>query len=191
MNNREFKLSETEQRAIQQREAATSKVRELKQLQAVRLYGSGQAMSAVVNVVGSSSRSIQRWVQAYQERGLAGLKPRWQGANAKKLSDAQRAEIVQRIQQYQPDQLLSRETRKSQGQFWTLSDVQVAVKQWYGVDYRANDSYRALLYEAEFSYQRAEGVYRSKPSQADVAQFEEELEKKSSISDRRTPRAGS
>lgn len=191
MNNREFKLSETEQGAIQRREGATTDARELKRLQAVRLYGSGQAMSAVVNVVGSSSRTIQRWVQAYQERGLAGLKPRWQGANANKLSAAQRAEVVQRLQQYEPDQLLSREMRIRQGHFWTVSDVQVAVKAWYGVDYRANDSYRALLYEAEFSYQRAEGVYRSKPSQADVAHFEEELEKKASISDRRTPTAGS
>ncbi|SRR5712691_3416070 len=191
MNNREFKLSEAEQRAIQQREAATSDVRELKRLQAVRLYGSGAAMSAVVNMVGSSSRSIQRWVQDYQERGIAGLKPRWQGANAKKLSDAQRAEIVQRLQQYQPDRLLSSEVRISHGQFWTVSDVQVAVRQWYGVSYRTDDSYRALLYEAEFSYQRAEGVYRSKPSQTDVAQFEEALEKKSLTSARRIPKAGS
>ena len=191
MNNREFKLSEAEQRAIQEREATTSDVRELKRLQAVRLYGSGQAMSAVVNVVGSNSRTIQRWVQAYQERGIAGLKPRWQGANAKKLSDVQRAEIVQRLQQYQPDQLLSSELRISQGQFWTVSDLQVAVKQWYGVAYRTQDSYRALLYEAEFSYQRTEGVYRSKPNQADVAQFEEVLEKKSLTSARRIPKAGS
>jgi putative transposase len=191
MNTRQFKLSEAEQGAIQQREAVTTNVRELKRLQAVRLYGSGQAMTAVVNVVGSSSRTIQRWVQDYQERGLAGLKPGWQGANAKKLSDEQRVEIVQRLQQYQPDQLLSSEVRTSQGQFWTVSDVQVAVRQWYGVTYRTDDSYRALLYEAEFSYQRAEGVYRSKPSQEEVAQFEQELEKKSSISDRRTPMAGS
>ena len=191
MNNREFKLSEAEQGAIQQREIATTDGREWKRLQAVRLYGSGQAMRAVENVVGSSSRTIQRWVQAYQEGGLSGLKPRWQGANAKNLSAAQRAEIVQRLQQYQPEQLLSSEVRLSQGQFWTVSDVQVAVKAWYGVSYRTQESYRALLYEADFSYQRAQGVYRSKPSQTDVAQFEEALEKKSSTSGKHTPKAGS
>ncbi len=178
MNNREFGLNEAEQAAIQQREGATSDVRELKRLQAVRLYGSGQTMNAVVNVVGSSARTIQRWVADYQERGIAGLKPRWQGANAKKLSDGQRAEMVERIQQYQPEQVLSGEVRLSQGQFWTVSDVQVAVKAWYGVAYRTNDSCRALLYEAGLSYQRVEGVYRSKPSQAEVAHFEETLEKK-------------
>src|SRR5258708_2328773 len=123
MNNRQFKLSEQEQQTLQQREAATTSVRELKRLQAVRLYGSGQAMGAVVKVVGSSSRTIQRWVQDYQERGIAGLKPGWRGENAKKLSDAQRAEMVQRLQGYQPDQLLSREARLSQGEFWTVSDL--------------------------------------------------------------------
>jgi transposase len=191
MNNREFKLNEAEQQAIQQREAITGDVRELKRLQAVRLYGSGTAMSAVVKVVGSSSRSIQRWVQAYQEHGMGGMKPRWQGANAMKLSEAQRMEVVQRIQRYQPDQLLNAELRVSEGQFWTVSDVQVAVKAWYGVEYRANDSYRALLYEAQFSYQRAQGVYRSKPGQAEVAVFEEALEKKSLTSAKRIPKAGS
>jgi transposase len=191
MNNRKFNLNEAEQQALQQRESATGDVRELKRLQAVRLYGSGEAMSAVVKVVGSSSRTIQRWVQAYQEQGIGGVKPRWQGANAKKLSDAQRMEVVQRIQQYPPDQLLSAELRVREGQFWTVSDVQVAVKAWYGVAYRAHDSYRALLYEAQFSYQRAQGVYRSKPGQAEVAAFEEVLEKKSLTSAKRIPKAGS
>lgn len=190
MNNRQFKLSEQEQQVLQQREAVTTSVRELKRLQAVRLYGSGQALADVVKVVGSNSRTIQRWVRDYQDRGLAGLKPGWRGENAKKLSDGQRAEIVQRLQSYQPDQLLSGEVRLSRGEFWTVDDVRVAIKLWYGLTYRTNDSYRALLYEAEFSYQRAEGIYRSKPSQAAVALFEAELEKKSSTFDKPTLKDG-
>lgn len=128
---------------------------------------------------------------AYQKAGVAGLKARWSAANAQKLSDGQRAEVVQRLQQYQPDQVLSAELRVSQGQCWTLREVQVAVQTWYGVSYRATDSYRDLLYEADFSYQRTEGVYRSKPSQVAVAAFEEELEKKSSTSAKPTPTVGS
>lgn len=193
MNNRQLRLSEAEERAIQARERETKDVRELKRLQAVRLYGSGQAIGEVRRVVGSSGRTIRRWVGAYQEAGVEGLKARWvaSATNAQKLSDTQRAEVVQRLQQYQPDQLLSTELRVSRGQFWTVSDVQVAVQSWYGVSYQAPDSLRALLYEAGLSYQRTEGVYRSKPSQAEVAAFEQELEKKSSTSARRTPTAGS
>jgi transposase len=178
MNNRHFKLSDSEQQQIQQQEAGTRNVRELKRLQAVRLYGSGRPMAVVTEVVGSSRRTIQRWVEAYQARGLGGLKPGWQGENAKKLSDGQRAEIVARLQAYRPDQLLSPEIRLSQGELWTISDLQVAVKRWYNVDYRREDSSRALMDEAKFSDQRAEGVYRSRPSQLEVAQFEEALEKK-------------
>ena len=178
MNTRKFSLSESQQQALRQREGATDDVRELKRLQAVRLYGSGKGMSSVVEVIGSSSRSIQRWVRDYQAEGISGLKPGWRGENAKKLSDAQRADIVQRVQQYRPDQVLSAAMRISRGEFWTVSDVQVAVKAWYGVTYRSEDSYRTLLYEAEFSYQRTEGVYRSKPSQVELAAFAGQLEKK-------------
>jgi transposase len=94
MNNRQFKLSESEQQQLQQQEAATKNVRELKRLQAVRLYGSGQPMVVVAEAVGSNRRTIQRWMGAYQARGIGGLKPGWRGENAKKLSDGQRAEMV-------------------------------------------------------------------------------------------------
>ncbi len=59
-----------------------------------------------------------------------------------------------------------------------MSDLQVAVKRWFGVAYSCEDSYRTLLYEAGLSYHRAEGVYRSKPSQTVLADFEAALEKK-------------
>ena len=59
-----------------------------------------------------------------------------------------------------------------------VSDMQVAVKRWFGVEYTCQDSYRTLVYEAGLSYQRTEGVYRSKPSQTAVADFEAEFEKK-------------
>lgn len=178
MNTRKFSLSQDEQRALQEREAATDNGRELKRLQAVRLYGSGKAMGSVVEVIGRSSRTIQRWVMDYQAEGLRGLRPGWQGQNAKKLSDEQRADVVQRLQQYRPDQILSSAGRVSQGEFWTVSDVQVAVQTWHAVAYRSQDSYRAVLYEAGLSYQRTEGVYRSKPHQVERAAFEQALEKK-------------
>ena len=72
MNNREFKLSEAEQGAIQQREAATTNVRELKRLQAVRLYGRGQAMNAVVNVVAVAAEASNAGCKLTRKAG-------WQG----------------------------------------------------------------------------------------------------------------
>jgi transposase len=86
--------------------------------------------------------------------------------------------LKQRLQQYRPDQVLSAEVRVSQGQFWTVSDLQIVVKAWYDVEYRALDSYRGLLHECGLSYQHTEKVYRSRPDAQAVADFEAELEKK-------------
>ena len=178
MRTRKFWLKESEEGAFRQREAETRNVYELKRLQAVRLYGKGNDLEQITEMIGSSERSILRWVSDYQREGLRGLQPGWAGQNARKLSAAARAEIKRKVEQYRPDQVLPSELRVSQGEFWTVSDMQVAVKRWFGVEYACEDSYRTLLYEAGLSYQRTEGVYRSKPNQTAIADFEAELEKK-------------
>ena len=61
----------------------------------------------------------------------------------------------------------------------TLS-LQRAVEQWYGVTYRRSKSYHRLFALAGFSYQRPGKVYKSR-SAAKVADFEEQLEKNSSM----------
>jgi transposase len=87
-------------------------------------------------------------------------------------------DLKQRVEQYRPDQVIAADIRISQGQFWTVSDLQIAVKTWYGVEYRTADSYRTLLHDCGLSYQRTEKVYRSRPDAQTVADFEAELEKK-------------
>jgi len=78
-----------------------------------------------------------------------------------------------------PDEVLSAKVRISQGEFWTVSDLQVAVKQWYGVVYQDRDSYRRLLHSCDFTYQRTEAVYRSQANEHKRAAFEQQLKKKS------------
>ena len=178
MANRQFQLSEVEREQFEQAEAQTRDVHELKRLQAVRLYGSGQARREIEGLVGCGERSIRKWAQKYQQMGLEGLKSHWQGENALKLSRAQRRELKQRIQQYRPDEVIAADERISQGQFWTVSDLQIVVKTWYAVEYRTVDSYRSLLHHCGLSYQRTEKVYRSRPDAQTVADFEVEMEKK-------------
>jgi transposase len=178
MAKRQFQLSEEEQQALQEAERQTRDAYELKRLQAVRLYGSGLASGQIRQLVGCGERSIRQWSQRYRQAGLAGLKSAWQGENALKLSRAQRSDLKQRLEQAQPDQVISAEVRLSQGQFWTVSDLQIVVQAWYGVAYATRDSYQRLLAECGFSYQRTEKVYRSQPDAQTVADFEAELEKK-------------
>lgn len=178
MAKRQFYLNEQEREAFQEAERKTRDVHELRRLQAVRLYGSGVATSAIRQAVNCSERIIRKWSQRYNEGGLEGLKSQWQGENALKLSRQQRADLKRRLHQNRPDQVISPEIRISRGEFWTVSDVQIVVQQWYGVEYLDKSSYRGLLKECRFSYQQTENIYRSRPDAQTIADFEAELEKK-------------
>jgi transposase len=178
MAKRHFQLSESQARGLRRAEQDTRNTLALRRLQAVRLYGTGVAMGDIQNIVGASERTVRRWVQQYLEKDLDGLKPGWTGQNANRLTSEQRATIKDRLHSYRPDPVLSPGIRISQGMFWTVSDLQLAVQQWYGVSYQSADSYHHLLAECGFSDHRAERVYRSRPAAVDIAAFEAELEKK-------------
>ncbi|MEP6986575.1 MAG: hypothetical protein ABI970_13300, partial [Chloroflexota bacterium] len=59
-----------------------------------------------------------------------------------------------------------------------VETVAAAIEQWYGVRYRSRESYRLVLIEAGFSFQQPEGIYRSRPSEVVIADFEAQAEKK-------------
>ena len=178
MANRQFQLTAEEKQRFQQAEQQTRDAYELKRLQAVRLYGSGVPTQQIRQVVQCSDRRIRDWTQKYQQQGLNGLQSHWQGNNALKLSREQRANLKRRLEQYQPDQAIDPAKRVSRGPFWTVNDLQIVVQDWYGVTYRSAGSYRRLLHECGLSYQQTEQVYRSRPDEQTIADFEAELEKK-------------
>jgi len=173
MAKRHFELRADAIARFRQAEGQTRDRHELKRLQAVRLYGTGRSMSEIVNMLNCGESSVRQWVMRYTQDGLDGLRSRWQGGNANKLTPEQRADLRRRLHDDRPVDL-----HLSQGQFWTVSDLRVAVQQWYGVTYQSEDSYLHLLHTCGFSYQRAERVYRSRPNAQTVSDFEAELEKK-------------
>ncbi len=178
MAKRHFELNEEAIKARRQAEQSTRDVHALKRLQGVRRYGSGQSMRAIQDVLNGGASSVREGGHRYHPGGVAGLQSPWRGGNANQLSAAQRAERTERLPQYRPDQVLPAALRVSQGSYWTVSDLTGAVQQGYGVRYPDDDSYQQLVQRGGFSYQRAERVYRSRPSPADIAAFEAELEKK-------------
>ena len=178
MAKRQFELTEQEASVIRRAEMQSQDVHERQRLQALRLYGMGMATDTLLEAANCSQRSIQRWVRQYREKGLSGVKSGWDGQNAAKLSREQRAAIKQRLRQSSPDQVLAPDIRIESGQFWTISDLRIVIKQWYGVLYKSEDSYRNLLYESDFSYQHTEQVYRSRPHEQIIADFDARLEKK-------------
>jgi transposase len=178
MAKRKFELTETERAAFREAEKQTRDVRELKRLQAVRLYGMGEAIETIQKVVDCGPVSPCQWATEYRRGGLAALRTRWRGGNANKLTVEQRVALFQKMEQYSPEQLIAPDIRVDRGAFWTGSDLQIVVEQWYGVRYRSKTSYRSLLHASGLSYQKAEKVYRSQPGAARLANFEAELEKK-------------
>ncbi len=178
MAKREFKLTEPQRieliRAYDQATAADVQRR----IQAVRLYGEGWSVAAIRDITGSSERSLRRWVAWYEQGGLERLEDQRAGGNNAKLTTEQRAEVIERVKTYRPDQLLPAEVRLSRGEFWTVSDLQIGLQRWYGVTWRSANSYRAMLHESRLSVQQVENTYRSRPSDLAVAEFEARLEKK-------------
>ena len=178
MAKRQFTLTEAEQNALRRAEGQASDARTVKRLQAVRLYGSGDAVSEIMAVTGCSWRALMDWCAAYRREGPSGLNSKWQGENALKLSREQRADLRDKLGQYKPSQVLEAEVRISQGEFWTVSDVALVIERWYGVKYQCRESYARLLHECHFSQQQTQRVYRSQPEPLVVAEFEAQLEKK-------------
>jgi transposase len=173
MGKRQIDLTEAEIMTFRQAEAQTRDGDELRRMQATRLYGSGVGLAEIMDIVGAGASSIRQWAMTYRAEGIGGLRSKWQGKNANKLSAEQRALVKARLHQYRPVDL-----HLSAGRYWTVNDLRVAVEQWFAVVYKDETSYQSLLHQSGLRYQRSAKINRSKPSAAEVAQFEAELEKK-------------
>ncbi len=174
MAYRKFELSEQERGELQRAYDSAEDTRYQQRVQGVRLYGEGRAVSDIQAIVGCSERSLLRWCDTYRQEGVAG----WRGGNNARLTPTQRAEVVAKVQHYQPDQVLTSEGRVSRGTFWTVSDLRIGIERWYGVSWRSANSYRTFLAQAGLSLQRTENTYRSWPDDLTIAHFEARLEKK-------------
>ena len=177
MANRRFQLTPEEIACFQQAEAHTQDARELKRLQAVRLYGMGETVATIQKLVGCGPASPRQWASAYRQGGLAALHTIWASGNANKLTHAQRQALREKLAQYTPEQVIAPDVRIERGAFWTVSDLQIVVEHWYGVIYSSETSYRTLLHACGLSYQKVETIYRSQPGAVQLADFEAELEK--------------
>src|SRR5258706_5276537 len=140
MAHRRFELSEQEHGELWRAYENATDTRFQQRVQAVRLYGEGRVVSDIRAMMGCSERSLLRWCEYYRQEGLDGLVSGWQGGNNARLTATERAEVMAKVKQYQPDQLLPAEGRVSRGVFWTVSDLQIGIQRWYSVTWRSNNS---------------------------------------------------
>jgi transposase len=144
--------------------------------QAVRLYGAGYPVAQVCEITGCSRTSLMEWCCQYRTTGLVGLIDGRVGGNRAKLTPDQRHIVHSKLHQYTPRQLFGPETATSSGQFWTIPDLKRAVARWFGVTWNSASSYRSLLSDSGFTYQRTQKVFKSR-SETQVMAFEDQLEK--------------
>jgi len=187
MAKRKFILTEQEAQALRARYDRSSEGTTRSRYQAIWMYGTGYPVAEIEKVVGCSRSSLMNWCTTYQARGLDGLQDERRGGNNAKLTAAQREDLQTRLQSSTPAMLFGPQAATHSGQFWTVADVHRAIEQWYGVTYRSLTSYRQLLVTSGFSYQRPAKVFKSrKPAQ--VTEFEEAFEKKSSTFSKAHPK---
>ena len=172
---RTFKLSEREQQTLAASERkCTDSVTRIR-YQAVRLYGSGYAVSEVQAITGCSVRSLLEWSACFGTDGVVGLVDKRAGGNRAKLTTEQIQQVQTAVHRYTPDQKYGTGNSIG-GQFWTVADVRRLVKDACGVRFDSATSYRTLLNMCELSYQKTQNVYKNRSAQK-VAEFQEHLEK--------------
>ena len=176
MAKRKFTLTEAERKELLQAYRTCKNAATRTRYQAVRLYGEGYPVEEIEQITGCSRTSLMEWCQAYGADHSQGLVDKRVGGNRAKLSKLQVEELHQVLHQYTPKERLGLRTNTADGQYWSVEDLALIVREQYGVEYQSRTSYSQLLHVCGFSYQKTEKVFKSR-SQTKVADFEEQLEK--------------
>ena len=176
MAKRKFKLTEAERKEMLQAYQVCKDAATRTRYQAVRLYGEGYPEKEIEQITGCSRTSLMEWCRAYRADHSQGLVDHRAGGNHAQLSKLQIEEMQQKLHQYTPKELFGAGASTADGQFWTVEDLALVVRERYGVEYKSRTSYTNLLSLCGFSYQKTEKIFKSR-SQAKVADFEEQLEK--------------
>ncbi len=176
MAKRKFALTETERKELLQAYRVCQDAATRTRYQAVRLYGEGYPEAEIEQITGCSRTSLMEWCRAYREDHSQGLVDKRAGGNRAKLSQLQIEELQQMLHQYTPKERLGRKASPAAGQYWSVEDLVLVVRERYGIEYQSRTSYSSLLRLCGFSYQKTEKIFKSR-SQIKVADFEEQLEK--------------
>src|SRR6266508_6228914 len=176
MAKRKFKLTDAEGKELLQAYRGCRDASTRTRYQAVRLYGEGYPEPEIEQITGCNRTSLMEWCRAYRADHSQGLVNKRVGGNRAKLRKLQIEELQQMLHQYTPKERLGRNASTADGQFWTVEDLVLVVRERYGVVYQRRTSYSQLLRLCGFSYQKTEKIFKSR-SQTKVADFEEQLEK--------------
>lgn len=176
MAKRKFRVTEAERKELLRAYQVCKNAATRTRYQAVRLYGEGYPEAEIEQITGCNRTSLMEWCRAYRADHSQGLVDKRVGGNRAKLSKLQIEELQGLLHQYTPKERIGPKASTADGQFWTVEDLVLVVRERYGVAYQSRTSYSSLLRLCGFSYQKTEKIFKSR-SQIKVADFEEQLEK--------------
>jgi transposase len=175
MAERKFMLTPEQVAELTAAYKQTNNGREKRRYQAVRMYGTGYSTDQIIDVTCCSRSALMGWVRAYQHGGVAALADHYIGGNRAKLTSEQIEQVKAHLQQ-PPAEVLPDDLAHRGGDFWTIADLRVAVKHWFGVTWRHDSSYRDLLHRCDFSYHKAQKQYKRR-TESEVSDCEAEITK--------------
>jgi transposase len=110
---------------------------EQRRRRAIRLWRRGRAVATIARTLGAGQRSVWRWVQAYQEEGLPGLRARPIPGRPSYLSAEQKTHLAQ---------VLLRGARAAghQTELWTLKRIAKVIWKEFHVHYHPNALWHLL-----------------------------------------------
>src|SRR5512141_2923378 len=129
MAKRKFKLTEAERKELLRAYRVCQDAATGTRYQAVRLYGEGYAEKEIEQITGCSRTSLMEWCRAYRADPSQGLVDKRLGGNRAKLGRLQIEELQQVLYQYTPKERLGSRASTSTGQFWTVEDLVLVVRE--------------------------------------------------------------
>lgn len=150
----------------------TKNVRERDKARATLKLMEGRSRREVADFLEISTKTLDRWQQAYKRYGLAGLRVKPQPGNRRYLTNQQKEEIKKAITHQSPEQL------GLEGKFWNVPRLKEYVKRQYGVIYRSPTSYRNLFISFGFSFHKPKKVNKKQDPHM-RQRFVEEVKKNS------------
>ena len=95
----------------------------------IRLRYKGMSVVNAADAVGVSHQTGYNWQERWNTDGFAGLVPRYAGGHPSRMTDAQKAELLEKLREKE---------------HWTTSEVQHLIQSHFGITY-SQDQVRRIL----------------------------------------------
>ena len=124
-----------------------------KRLRSIKVAMEHKSLRGLSRALGCSTNTLASWFSTYLERGLAGLVADRHPQRGERLTDEQKQQLAQWLEEKQP-----MDFGLEQAYIWTAVRIAAVVEQEFGVHYQPMGIYK-LLYRMGYSHQRAHRDY--------------------------------